>query len=274
MINRTKRAFFLFIVVAILMAIYDIDTNNNLAQVVLSPTPAQITIPSAAPPATVGIVETPTPTFTPTEEGPPQLESKEEAGAVNVRAEADPESEKLGVIRFGDRYTVTGKFYMWYQIRFEPSPTRIAYVFGELVNIIGDETKIPDLTQSLLPTEDSAALNATQTSEAIVQLPGGELTLTASSRLIDAPSESIATPQVNIQSSDTNVQEVDLLPTFTYPPNVIAQAPTQISPDAVPTATPSRTILAVTTEITPITPILILGGIGVLGLLISFLFRR
>jgi hypothetical protein len=216
------------------------------------------------------VVETPRPTATSTDEGPPQLEAKESAGAVNVRAEADPESEILGRIRFGERYTVTGRFYRWLQIRFEPSPTRIAYVFEDLVDIIGDEAAVPDLT--ILPTADDPAARATETWQAIQELPGGELTVTADARVLeggDAPEAAVSVDEVR------EVESTSALPTFTYPPNVVALVPTQVAQaDISPTAVPVGIDLSVSGGVAPIVPILVLAGLGVIGLLISLVLRK
>ena len=246
------------------------DSETSSEQVAVSPTPFRASIPTAAPPATAAVVETPLPTATPTDEGPPQLEAKESAGPVNVRSEADPESEILGRIRFGERYTVTGRFYRWLQIRFEPSPTRIAYVFEDLVDIIGDEAAIPDLT--ILPTADDPAARATETWQAVQELPGGELTVTAEARVLaggDAPEAAVGVDEANA------VEPSSVLPTFTYPPNVVALAPTEdAQPDISPTPDPIGIDLSVSGGIAPIVPILVLGGLGVIGLLISMVLRR
>lgn len=243
-----------------------------LEQVVISPTPFRATIPTGAPPATAGVVVTPRPTATATEEGPPQLEAKEEAGSVNVRADADPESEILGRIRFGERYTVTGRYYRWLQIRFEPSPTRIAYVFEDLVTIIGDEAKIPDLT--VLPTADDPAIQATGTWEALLQTPGAEQTMTAESRVIageDAPAGA-----VDVASDPGDEGGVSgVLPTFTYPPNIIAQAPSEV-PVEMMSPTPDAQLIrfSVSEGVPPLLPILLLAGLGVCVLAISALLRK
>lgn len=246
------------------------DNEPSFEQVAVSPTPFRASIPTVAPPSTVGVVETPRPTATPTDEGPPQLEAKESAGAVNVRAEADPEAEILGRIRFGERYTVTGRFYRWLQLRFEPSPTRIAYVFEDLVDIIGDEGAIPDLT--ILPTADDPAARATETWQAIETVPGGDLTVTAEARVLaggDAPEAAVGVDVVS------QVEPTSILPTFTYPPNVIALAPTEsLLIDVSPTPDPAGLDLAVSGGVAPLVPILFLGGLGVVGLLISMLLRK
>lgn len=236
-----------------------------------TPTTAPVILPTIAPLATIGatLENTPLPTFTPTEPGPVQLEAKEDAGAVNVRMEADPSAEQLGTIRFGERYVVVGKYFLWYQIRFEQSPNGVGYVFGDLVNIIGDPTEITDLSIITPTPQDPNAVNLTATFEAVILTPGGELTLTVAVREILPPSS-----QLSVVQPDAIVTERPILPTFTYPPNIIAQAPTPGGESSV--LVPNETASTSTTRggMPPITPILVLAGLGVIGLLLSRLFRR
>jgi len=236
-----------------------------------TPTTAPVVLPTIAPLVTIGatLENTPLPTFTATEPGPVQLEAKEDAGSVNVRLEADPSAEQLGTIQFGERYVVVGQYFLWYQIRFEQSPTGLGYVFGDLVNIIGDPAEITDLTIITPTPQDPNAVNLTATFEAVILTPGGELTLTVAVREILPPSA-----QLGVVQQDAVSTERPILPTFTYPPNIIAQVPTQgsLSPILVPNETTSTSTIR--GGIPPITPILVLAGLGVIGLLLSRLFRR
>lgn len=248
---------------------------DELSQVVLSPTPDRVVIPSATSPPTDGAPPTEVPpTFTPTNQGPPQLEARANAGNVNVRIEPDPEGNIVGTISNGEFFTVTGRYYRWLQIRFEASPSRSAYVFEELVDIIGDEANIPDLTESARPTADSSALDATSTVAAMQETPGFELTITADARILDAPSGATSGEgQVEGNGSDDAAMSGPL-PTFTYPSNLVAQAPTDIPIESV-TATPdpSRVNLSVQNGVPPLLPIMVLAGIGIMGLVIGG-FRR
>lgn len=236
-----------------------------------TPTTAPLVIATPTPLPTIGatLENTPLPTFTPTEPGPVQLEAKEDAGAVNVRQEADPESERLGAIQFGERYVVVGRYFLWYQIRYEQSPSGLGYIFGDLVNIIGDPAEIEDLTLITPTPQDPNAVNLTATFEAVLSTPGGELTLTVSVREIQAPSQQLAVVQ-----QDAIATPRPILPTFTYPPNIIAQAPTPSgnSPILVPNENTSTNTPR--SGVAPITPILVLGGLGIIGLLLSRLFSR
>jgi hypothetical protein len=198
---------------------------------------------------------------------------------VNIRLEADPEADIVGSIRAGERFVVTGRFFRWLQLRFESSPTGVGYVYDELVEIIGDESRIPDLTQANFPTQDTSVQDATSTFEAIQQTPGGVLTLTANARVIEAPSvennsdPALTTP--SIDNSQPNVSGVvsvpQVLPTFTYPPNLITQAPTEASENVnnVVTQTGSNGNSDEDANLAPIIPVGALGLAGLLGLIIS-----
>ncbi|MCU0481731.1 MAG: SH3 domain-containing protein [Anaerolineae bacterium] len=235
-----------------------------------TPTAAPVVIATPTPLPTIGatLENTPLPTFTPTEPGPVQLEVAGSEG-VNVRLEADPEADLLGTIRPSERYVVTGQYFLWYQIRFEQSPTGLGYVFGELVTIIGDPSEIKDLTLITPTPQDPNAVNLTATFEAVLLTPGGDLTLTVSVREILPPSQQLGAVQ-----QDAVATPRPILPTYTYPPNIIAQAPTPSgdSPILVPNVTTSSNTPR--GGIAPITPILVLGGLGIIGLLLSRLFNR
>jgi hypothetical protein len=190
------------------------------------------------------------------------IEAKVDAGEVNVRAEADIESDRLGIIRAGEYYPVLGRYFRWIQFQYETSPNGRGWVFDELVNIIGDESAITDLSVQPLPTTDPIAEAATQTQIAITLTPGGLLTVTANSRLISV--EQGAQPAQSLNG-------VEILPTFTYPPDLVAAAPTEAA--ITPTAAPETAPLTVPTNVPPITPIVLLGGMGLLGLVVSSLRR-
>ncbi|MDZ4671330.1 MAG: SH3 domain-containing protein [Phototrophicales bacterium] len=234
-------------------------------------TAAPVILPTAQPLMTIGptLENTPLPTFTPTEPGPVQLEAKESAGPVNVRLEADPESDRLGAIRHGERYVVVGQYFLWYQIRYEQSPTGLGYVFGDLVDIIGDRLLLTDLSLVSPTPQDPEAFNRTATFEAVILTPGGELTLTVAVREILPPSQQTGVVQQGIQATPRPI-----LPTFTYPPNIVAQAPTPNGESSIMTPTVVTPMNTTRTGIAPVTPILVLAGLGFIGLLLSRLFRR
>jgi hypothetical protein len=217
------------------------------------------------------------------------LEAKSEA---NVRAEADLNADKLGTIRAGDTYAVIGRYFRWIKFQYDPAPNKIGWVYDELVNFIGDEKKIPDLTIETTPTQPGAN---TQTGgdplEAVTLTPGAALTLTANARFIAGPSSSgssVVQPQTIGQGNITlpalaasgEGGTTQPLPTFTYPPNVVAIAPTAAfaqssGPDATATAgaETSRVTRLISNGVPPIGPILLLGALGILGLVLTSLRR-
>ncbi len=159
-----------------------------------------------------------------------------------------------------------GRYYRWLQFQFDTSPSGRGWVFDELVNITGDENSIPDLSVEALPTANPSIEAATQTAAAITQTPGGLLTATAQSRFIALPTDSFG------NGGQTQNDEV-VLPTFTYPPNLVAQAPTDSALTVIPTTSPESAPLSVPTNVPPIVPILLLGAGGILGLVVSALRR-
>lgn len=197
------------------------------------------------------------PTFTPTPIGPARLRLREGSGEVNIRSEADPNSEILGVIRQGEEYVVTGSYYLWYQIAYEQSRTGTGFVFGDLVEIIGERSEIPDLTAvTAVPDEIMQAL---ATTEAQINLSDIEEEET---REIDAPVLELGLPLEG---------ELEVLPTFTYPPDIIALAPTQSPTESITEQAPP--IITVTGGVAPVVPIIILIGIGFITFLIGLLQR-
>lgn len=205
----------------------------------------------------------PTPTRTPTPQGVALLEAKEFA---NVRAEPSTESAQLGTIRSGEQYNVIGRYISWIQFEFPPSPTGRGWVFGELVNLSGNIENVPDIDpysgQSQL---DAASIGATSTQGVLTMTPGGVLTATAVSGQIAQPGFVTSTPE----------GASGILPTYTFPPGMVAMAPTSsaaINPestDALSAPIPATN----SNSVPPIAPILILGAVGLLGLVISSLRR-
>lgn len=241
------------------------------AQELVTSTPVRIDIPTSLP-VLGDPLASETPTRTPTVPGPAMLQAKADAGDVNVRADADLDAEILGTIRAGDFYPILGRYYRWYHIQFDLSPSGTAYVFEELVDIIGDASAIKDLTLESLPTTDPTIVAATETQEAITQTPGGILTATANSRVITLPGADGAVANSALAAGQV-AGAPTILPTFTYPPDIVAIAPTEGVP-VTPTASPDLTLPEIPDTVPPIVPIIILGGLGLLGLAVSSITRR
>lgn len=238
------------------------------AQELVTATPVSGSFPTLPPPPIQGGA-TATPTYTPTAPGRAVLEAKADAGDVNVRAEADIGADRIGTIRAGDQYPVLGKYFRWYQFQFDLAPAGRGWVFDELVNIIGDPSTIPDLSVEALPTDDPVIMGATQTQAALTQTPGGILTATENSRQIILPGTPAAPNAAEVAVSGDNAVP---LPTFTFPPDLIAATPVDLSL-ITPTPATGFTSISVSDGVPPIVPIVVLGGFGILGLFISSLRR-
>ena len=244
------------------------------AQELATATPVRANLPQLPPPTLEFQDATATPTRTPTPVGPVQLQAKAEAGNVNVRAEPDINAELLGTIRAGESYPVLGRYFRWIQFQFDGAPTGTvrAWVFDELVDLTGDVSAIPNLDPDALPTQDPVQLTATAIQQQIDTTPGAVLTVTAASRNLSLSGALVGgvEQQPPPGNMDLNPVEEVILPTFTYPPDIVAVAPTQPPLELEPTNSPSFSIIEVT-GMPPIVPILALGGLGLLGLLVSSL---
>lgn len=227
--------------------------QSAVAQEGPTATPQPVNLATVAPEIIPGAGATST--RTPTPEGQIFLEARESA---NVRAQPDPDASQLGQIRSGERYIVMGRYFRWYQFQYPPSPTGVGWVFGDLVNIIGDAALIPELTDPAANAPNVAEIQAAGTAAAVTQTPGGVLTATAATRF-EALGQAMLDGPV-------------ILPTFTYPPGVVFQ-PTSAVPEAETTPEPAATGQT-NGSLPPIAPILAIGGMGVLGLLVYSLRRK
>lgn len=258
---------FLIVNIIILCFLFDLSDHISQAQVPVSPTPNRVQpLPSPTSILTQALDATPTPTFTPQAESPVELEVLEAYGTIDVHFSGNLDSERVGTINVGERYTVLGVYFRWIQIQFDPSPDGTGWVFDEYVLVDGDLSTVRDFTVEE-PTVDPLIEGATQTWQAIELTPGGFLTVTAESRIIEPPS---------FNDSAENLGDLPggvVLPTFTYPANIIAQVPTQ-GEMIEATPIPNDTInISTSNGIAPIVPILVLAGLGIMGLLISSVRR-
>lgn len=240
-----------------------------MAVMAQEPTPIIVQLATSTPLPILGaptLMPTPIPTETPI--GGAQLEAKD---SVNVRSEASTEAGRLGLIAPGERYVIVGRYYRWLQFRYPNSPSGTGWVYDELVDIHGDLSLIPDLSEAALPTSDPIIDSATMTALAIVSVPGGEMTATAGARILAVPTNSGGADP--FMESNLNPDGGERLPTFTPAPNVnelVAQL------DVMPTNTPERAVINITTEqgaLPPILPIFGLVGLGLFGLAVSFIRR-
>jgi hypothetical protein len=231
------------------------------AQVRQSPTPIIVNLFTPTPFVNEQVVATVTPTFTPTEKGPVLLEVRESAGNVNVRSEPDPNSDRLGGIEFGTQYPALRKYYDWYEFQYDLSPTGRAWVYGELVDIIGDAVEIEVIDTLEEPTSAfNPEVQQTETALAITSIPGGIETATAQARVLSVPT--------GVDGGDSQAINLTPYPTFTYPPDasINMQINSEDSFDEI-------VDLAPVGSLPPVFPILMLGGFGLLGMLVASMRR-
>lgn len=223
-------------------------------------TPAPLNLSTGAPQGQE--VPNATPTWTATPEGQIMVEARDFA---NVRAEPDPNAAQLGQIRNGDLYPATGRYFEWIQIQFDDN--RRAWVYGQIVDVTGDVNSLPEIGVAAEPTVPVEGAGETQTMAAITQTPGGVLTATAVARQNLLPGD--------LPANAGSVESLgSVLPTFTYPPNLVAVAPTPGgNTGIVPTESAPPLIDTESGDLPPIVPILVLGGVGLLGLAVSSLRR-
>ncbi|PJF28376.1 MAG: hypothetical protein CUN53_00520 [Phototrophicales bacterium] len=255
---------FLLIIVSALLWTAGVD-----AQEIATSTPAVVDLSGAVqqqPQAQFSVQ--PTATWTPQPTPSVRLEPLQTA---NVRDLPSTDASGafgaiIGQIRVGEVYNVTGRFVNWYQFQYPDSPNGRGWVYGDLVTIYGDVNAIPVVDLSVQATIDPAILGVTQTLAAVTLTPGGLLTATANARVIAAP-PGAGGAALSSESGEPGM----ILPTYTYPAGVVF-VPTQAAPSGI-IDTPVPVSSNQTGGIPPIVPIMVLGGIGVLGLAISSIRR-
>jgi hypothetical protein len=236
-----------------------------------SPTPVVVQLSSPTPLPVLGSNATPTytPTATETPIGPVQVGVAEGQERINVRREADPNSEILGVIAPGERYPVTGRYYRWIQFRFPNSPNGLGYVYDELVQLFGDTSLIPDLT--VVSLDLSSSSESVLNGVSAVQDAQSTVMPTADGRVLTAPVG--VDPNAPLSEVNLNPQGGMRLPTYTPAPNV---GEILSALNSAPTETPIPDVLNLTeaaSSLPPITPIALLAGLGLIGLMLSALRR-
>ena len=264
----TQKLIFTVSIFFVLTQLIFLGQSIGSAQVPVSATPNRIDgLPTTTPLLTLSSNATPTLTFTPQADRPIELEVLESFGSADVHFNGNLDSERIGSINSGEQYVVLGVYYQCIQIQFDPSPDGTGWVFNEYVSVSGDLSQVRDFTVEL-PTVDPLIEGATQTWQAIELTPGGALTVTANSRVIDAP--------VANETEEFGLGELPdgvVLPTFTYPANLVAERPTQSEITEATRIPDENTIPSTDNRIAPIIPILVLSGLGILGLLISTVRR-
>ncbi len=225
--------------------------------------PQDTPIPLTFPTPTETPAPTGSPTRTPTQEGGPQVLVEAIDPDVGANVRSTPEitaSNIVGKIMPGNQYVVRGKNFNWYQIEYPEAPNGIAWVYADVVTVIGNVNDIREFEESEIATVDPLVLAIQGTGTAAASTPGGLATLTA---------QAMITP-TGITTADPSTATWipgQPLPTFT-PPGLsltppIIQQPVEDSTDT------GATLGGVPTLV----PILGLTALGVLGLLIALVRR-
>ncbi len=224
------------------------ETMPILAQARSSATPVAAVIIPPTPEGQAPPTATSSPTDSPTPPPAVRLRARSTAGNINVRALPSLESEILGIIADDTVYQVLRNYFRWYEFRYDASPNGRGWVYGDLVEIIGD--------RSLIEVVEAAA---------DIERPGQAVDL-LSGNVAEAADRTIAISTVQADSAESvELAVITALPTFTRP----APTPASIA-DQIQFAAGIQNSLP---EIPPILPIAVLGGLGILGLLISAIRR-
>ncbi len=201
-----------------------------------------------------------TPSHTPTQAlaGLARVEAISKDTGANLRSAPSTDAEKLGTIYPGQFYGVIGRYEKWLEIQYDKSPTGLAWVYQDIVNVTGlDPNAIPTIAPNIVPSPNVATGAAQQTLVAITLTPGGLDTATA----VEASATGVFT-RVADQGATDEPTLSGPLPTFTYPAGYVEA-----------TLPPRNSLATSQTGIPPIVPIIALGGIGLFGLFISALRR-
>jgi hypothetical protein len=216
-------------------------------------TQAQVNLPTATATQLGGPTATPTrtPTVTP----------------VLVRTVGDPitrlrsaptldERTIIAELAPGTDLPVIGRWlgYDWYLVQWAEAPNGEAWVYANLVVLIGDEFTIPAVTPPPVATDDPAILAINETSTVIAQTPGAPETATAQAMFAPTGIYTI-TPAGGVGNFGVAA------PTFTPP------APINSNPDLGSANNEPRS------GIPPAVIIVSLGGMGLLTLAVGMLRR-
>jgi len=144
----------------------------------------------AAPTATASILQLPTatstqiggPTATPSRTPTITPVTAQAIGTpTNLRAGPGLNFDIVGVLNAGDTVPIVGRSvqFPWFVVAWTEGPNGQAWVFDQLVQVLGDITTVPIVDAPAVPTTDPTqdAINGTAT--AVLQAPGGPETATA-----------------------------------------------------------------------------------------------
>jgi hypothetical protein len=245
-------AFACFAVSTVLLAGFEQATAQNPAN-----TPLPIIIPTrtATPIPEVTLTPSRTPTNMAASQG--RVEAKDSTVGANIRAAPSVSSERLGTILPGQFYAIVQRWEKWIQIQYDRSPSGLGWVYEDIVNITGiDPAAIPTAAPGGIPSPNVATAAAQQTANYLTATPGAPETATA----LQGSATGIFT-RVSGEAT-AGPSNAEPLPTFTYPPTMVEA-----------TLRPRGSTTTAQGGVPPVVPIIVLGGLGLFGLLISALRR-
>lgn len=219
-----------------------------LAQTRASATPVPVVLLTATPEGREQITPTDTASPSPTAQPAVRLRALGTAGNVNIRALPSLDGDILGTIAAGVEYQVLRNYYRWYEFRYDPAPSGRGWVYGDLVEIVGD--------RSLIVIIDNPADIAAQ---APIQGQSPSQTNSDDQRVL-----AISTIQADSDQS-IEVLRATALPTFTPPAATPASFTQQLEVESGERPP--------WTSVPPIVPVAVLAGLGFLGFLLNALRR-
>jgi hypothetical protein len=262
-IHRSYRLWWLFVVflsVSGLTVVVSMELQRAAAQGAV-PTPLPINIPTRTATPVPQITTTPSRTPLPggNTAGEGRVEAKDKTTGANVRASPSTDAEILGKIYPGQFYAIIGRSVQWLKIQYDKVPSGVAWVYEGVVNITGiSPSAIPTIDPSGVPTANLETNAAKQTADYLTRTPGAPGTATA----LQGSATGVFTRVAANLSGESGASTAEALPTFTFPP-----------PMAEATLPGRKSSPISQGGLPPVVPIMVLGGVGMLGLLISALRR-
>jgi hypothetical protein len=214
--------------------------------------PGQVQLPTATATILGGPTATPsrTPTLTPV-----LADAIDEA---NLRSGPGLDFDIVGTLTAGNPVPVIGRSvrFPWLLVAWEDAPNGQAWVFDQLVQVIGDITTVPVVEEPEAPTVNATQEAIQETAAVLLQTPGAAETATATAFAVPTGLLS-QTPDLG------GGAPAGSLPTFTPPQPYVQPEAVQESPDD-----DTRQGL-----IQPAVVIIALGAMGVLTLVVGLLRR-
>jgi len=205
-------------------------------------TPSILQLPTATPTILGGPTATPsrTPSYTPV--------IAQAIGQINLRSGPGTNTDIVGQLQPGDTVPVLGQSlqFRWLVVAWKDGPNGQAWVYKDVVVIIGDLTTVPIMEPPPPPTLDPSQAAAGQTATVLFATPGAADTATAN--FLAQPTGAFTiTP-------DAGAAIAAAVPTFTPP----ADLPNNLS---IPTGTPN------TQNKSGIPPAVVIIGLAAMGVL-------